>query len=64
MDPRIENEIRTDDFNNTTFTLSGVNVSFANALRRTLLADIPVVVFKTTPDDPNAPRRIHLLRIE
>lgn len=55
MDPRIENEIRTDDFNKTSFTLSGVNVSFANALRRTMLADIPVVVFKTTPDDPNAP---------
>jgi DNA-directed RNA polymerase alpha subunit len=31
------------------FTLSGVNVSFANAIRRTLLSDIPCVVFKTTP---------------
>jgi len=32
-----------------TFTLSGVNVSLANAVRRTILSDIPTVVFKTTP---------------
>jgi DNA-directed RNA polymerase alpha subunit len=31
------------------FTLSGVNVSYANAIRRTMLSDIPTVVFKTTP---------------
>ena len=31
------------------FTLSGVNVSFANAIRRTILSDIPVVVFRTFP---------------
>ena len=31
------------------FTLSGVNVSIANAIRRTLLSDIPIVVFKTSP---------------
>ena len=31
------------------FTLSGVNVSYANAIRRTILSDIPTVVFKTTP---------------
>jgi hypothetical protein len=31
------------------FTLSGVDVSVANALRRVILSDIPVVVFKTTP---------------
>lgn len=29
------------------FTLSGVNVSLANALRRTILTDIPIVVIKT-----------------
>ena len=31
------------------FTLSGVNVSLANAIRRTLLADIPSIVFRTAP---------------
>jgi DNA-directed RNA polymerase subunit L len=35
------------------FTLSGVNVSLANALRRTILSDIPVVVFKTAPYEEN-----------
>ncbi len=32
------------------FTLNGVNVSIANAIRRILLSEIPTVVFKTTPD--------------
>lgn len=32
-----------------TFTLDGVNVSVANAIRRTILSDIPIVVFKTSP---------------
>lgn len=31
------------------FTLSGVNVSIANSIRRTLLSDIPIVVCKTSP---------------
>jgi len=35
------------------FTLRGVNVSLANALRRTILSDIPVVVFKTSPYEEN-----------
>lgn len=35
------------------FTLSGVNVSIANALRRTLLSDIPIAVFRTTPYEQN-----------
>lgn len=35
------------------FTLSGVNVSLANAVRRTILSDIPVVVFKTAPYEEN-----------
>ena len=35
------------------FTLSGVNVSIANAVRRTILSDIPQVVFKTTPHEEN-----------
>jgi len=35
------------------FTLSGVNVSLANSLRRAILSDIPTVVFKTTPYEEN-----------
>ena len=35
------------------FTLSGVNVSFANAIRRTILSDIPLVVFRTFPHNEN-----------
>ena len=35
------------------FTLSGVNVSIANGLRRIILAEIPTVVFRTTPHDQN-----------
>lgn len=39
--------------NSLCFTLSGVNVSMANAIRRTILSDIPTVVFKTTPYEEN-----------
>jgi DNA-directed RNA polymerase alpha subunit/DNA-directed RNA polymerase subunit L len=35
------------------FTLSGVDVAYANGLRRTIIADIPVVVFRTTPYEQN-----------
>lgn len=31
------------------FTLSNVNTSYANAIRRTIITDIPVAVFRTTP---------------
>jgi len=51
MNPHIE-VIETDDYS-IGFTLSGVNVSLANALRRTLLSDIPQVVFRTTPNEKN-----------
>ena len=47
MEPNVKNV--DDDTNTLTFTLSGVNVSIANALRRTILSDIPCVVFKTLP---------------
>jgi DNA-directed RNA polymerase II subunit RPB3 len=33
------------------FTLSNVNVSVANAIRRTILSDIPTVVFRTFPHE-------------
>ena len=51
MEPRIE--IIENNSDTTTFTLSGINVSLANALRRTLLTDIPMVVFRTTPNEQN-----------
>jgi DNA-directed RNA polymerase subunit L len=35
------------------FTLSGVNVSIANAIRRTMLSDIPQIVFRTSPYEQN-----------
>jgi DNA-directed RNA polymerase subunit L len=35
------------------FTLSGVNVSLANALRRTIISDIKSIVFRTTPHEEN-----------
>lgn len=36
-----------------TFTISNVDVSYMNAIRRTILSDIPLVVFKTTPYEEN-----------
>ena len=41
--------LENGDFNIMKFTLSGVDVSIANGIRRTLLSEIPIVVFKTTP---------------
>jgi DNA-directed RNA polymerase subunit L len=32
-----------------TFTLTGVDCSYANAIRRIILSDIPIIVFKTSP---------------
>ena len=47
MNPHVENKSNKEDM--MSFTLSGVNVSIANAVRRTILSDIPTVVFKTSP---------------
>ena len=45
---------QTSEINDVlTFTLSGVNVSLANALRRTIISDIPTIVFKTIPHEEN-----------
>ena len=50
--PRIDllSKINDDELK---FTLSGVNVSIANALRRIILSDIPIVVFRVSPNDKN-----------
>jgi DNA-directed RNA polymerase subunit L len=35
------------------FTISNIDVSYVNGIRRTILSDIPIVVFKTTPYEEN-----------
>jgi DNA-directed RNA polymerase subunit L len=35
------------------FTISSIDVSYVNAIRRTILSDIPIVIFKTTPYEEN-----------
>ena len=47
----ISNMEETDEI--LRFTLSNINVSYANAIRRTLLSDIPIYVFKTQPYEEN-----------
>jgi DNA-directed RNA polymerase subunit L len=39
------------------FTVSGINVSLANAVRRTILSDIPTYCFRTLP---HAENRVHI----
>jgi DNA-directed RNA polymerase subunit L len=41
----------TEKNNLLTFTISNINVSYANALRRVILSDIETVVFRTFPHD-------------
>lgn len=51
MTPRVSDKHEKDDI--FTFTLNETNVSIANALRRTLISDIPSVVFHTFPYSEN-----------
>ena len=51
MNPQIEIISNKEDV--LQFTLSGVNVSLANAIRRIILSEIPLLVFKTTPYEEN-----------
>lgn len=51
MNPHLES-FKTND-GSLGFTLSGVNVSLANAIRRTILSDIELVVFRTSPNELN-----------
>lgn len=51
MEPKIENI--HEDKGKLTFTLSNVNVSIANALRRIIIAEIPTYGFKTVPHNEN-----------
>jgi DNA-directed RNA polymerase subunit L len=51
MNPIVEQFSEKND--ELTFTISGINVSLANAIRRTILSDINVVVFRTSPYEKN-----------
>jgi DNA-directed RNA polymerase alpha subunit len=51
MNPIVSDIIEDDGI--LKFTLSGVNVSLANAIRRIILSDIQSIVFKTTPYEEN-----------
>jgi DNA-directed RNA polymerase subunit L len=51
MNPQVD--LLNNKDNEFSFTLSGVNVSLANGIRRTILSDIPILVFRTTPYEDN-----------
>ena len=51
MNPHLETLNTNDD--SLGFTLSGVNVSLANAIRRVILSEIELVVFRTSPNELN-----------
>ena len=55
MSARIENLKESDEI--LTFTISTIDVSYANAIRRTILSDIPIVCFKTTPHEANKAKK-------
>ena len=52
VNPRVDIISKLDD-DELKFTLSGVNVSIANAIRRIILSEIPIVVFRVSPNDKN-----------
>ena len=50
MNPVITiNPNENSDYDLKSFNVSNLNVSFANAIRRTIMSDIPLLVFKTAP---------------
>ena len=51
MPARLGNLKEEDDI--LTFTISEVDVSYVNAIRRTILSDVPIVCFKTSPYEEN-----------
>ncbi len=52
MNPAIKTTSKTGA-TKLTFTLSGVDKSFANSIRRTILTDIPVIVCRVSPNSAN-----------
>ena len=53
MEPLIKNAPELNSYDVTTFTISGIDVSLANAIRRVILSRINTIVFKTTPNEVN-----------
>ena len=51
MNPKLNNISEEGDV--LRFTLHGLNVSLANAIRRTILSDIPIVVIETDSYETN-----------
>ena len=51
MIPIISNN--SENNNELNFTISNINVSLANAIRRTIISDIDIVVFRTSPYERN-----------
>ena len=52
IEPRVEITSKIND-DELKFTLSGVNVSIANSIRRIILSEIPMVVFRVSPNEKN-----------
>ena len=52
LKPRVDILSKADD-DELKFTLSGVNVSIVNGLRRIILSEIPIVVFRVSPNNVN-----------
>lgn len=52
IEPRVEllSNIKDDELK---FKLSNVNVSVANAIRRVILSEVPILVFRVAPNDKN-----------
>jgi len=53
MNPHVELNDIPSNGDMLSFTLSGVNVSIANAIRRIILSEVNTVVFRTTPNEKN-----------
>ena len=51
MDPQVS--LLKSNKSTFTFTVSNCNVSFANALRRIILSEIPTIVIRSTPYERN-----------
>ena len=51
--PEISSVISNPKTNVMTFNISNINYSFVNALRRTILSNIPIAVFRTYPYEKN-----------
>lgn len=52
INPRVELNSNIND-ENLLFTLSGINVSIANSIRRIILSEIPIIVFRVLPSEKN-----------